>query len=75
VKGSVNFFLDITIEGKVIKEERKVALRRKSERRGNQFEQWRERKQLLSRRFPQRFTSAFFVQNFGTKNYKAVFWV
>ncbi len=25
--------------------------------------------------FHQRFTHAFFVQNFGAKNYKAVFWV
>jgi len=25
-------------------------------------------------RFHQHFTRAFFVQNFGTKNYKAVFW-
>ncbi len=29
----------------------------------------------ISRHFHQRFTRMFFVQNFGAKNYKAVFWV
>jgi len=30
---------------------------------------------MFSRQFDQRFMHASFVQNFGAKNYKAVFWV